>query len=356
MLKYINVHENDELVTFEEEGHVYTYTPTGKPVRKSVTGVVGPHFDTFDAPAIVERYFDSWLGNSRHKNHELAKFLVATSATRAEAHQKVLDYWSTIGADAATAGTKMHLTLELYIQNMPLVLPPGESLPHCVGLYDQFVKDFKPELELMPWRCEFPVVLVVDGVVVVAGMIDYIAVDNTGMFHVFDWKRVDPHKKGRLGESGKNAYHEKKAAGPFSAFEANDYNKYSAQLLAYKWILEKQYGLRVAGCYMVQMHPDMEKAHVCPVNVQLEHAVNDAMMAEILEAAIETANGSVSATLDAAVECAGELVATPPDPTMEFMVNSGSTFGDEDVPVAKAPLVQRTISRPTDASTPEMVD
>ena len=48
-------------------------------------------------------------------------------------------------------------------------------------------------------------------------------------------------------------------------WEASSYNKYSAQLHGYRWqLIEGGYMKpeEIAGCFLVQMHEDMQKAHV----------------------------------------------------------------------------------------------
>ena len=59
------------------------------------------------------------------------------------------------------------------------------------------------------------------------------------------------------------------ALAPFHEWEAKSYHKYSAQLLGYKYMLTHGGYFKaseIAGCYIVQIHEDLDKANVVEVN------------------------------------------------------------------------------------------
>ena len=304
-LRESNVHPKDALITFIADGHKYLYVPTGERIRKSTTGVLKPFFDTFDGMKICKSYFASWLRNESHKYHHLALYLEAVCATREQAHEQMCAHWMGIGDAAAAAGTAMHEQLELFIQNELPDPKPGEAPPKAVLAYLGFLDWFYPDCELKPWRCEFQVVYVQDGVPVVAGTIDFIMKDNLDRFWLFDWKRVSPKKKGLLGKrsAAKSMFTPTKASGPFAEFDADSYSQYSAQLLGYRWIIEHGgYDMEIAGCFLVQIHDDLDKAHVVAVDDAMEEAVNTAMLAEVAAAKAEAAAAAAATTGPIAAE------------------------------------------------------
>ena len=121
-------------------------------------------------------------------------------------------------------------------------------------------------MDLRPWRTEFKCVHVVDEIPLVAGCIDFIMIDANGHYWLFDWKRVDPRKKGLLGQKEsvrRQPTRVQRAGGSFHAVDATSYNQYSAQLLVYKYILENSgHNMRVAACMIVQIHDDLDEAHM----------------------------------------------------------------------------------------------
>lgn len=297
-LKDVNPHANDALVTFYDEGHKYIYEPTGARVRKSMTGVLKPLFDTFDGTAIATKNFAKWSRDETSKYWGLCNHLThVVGLDKPAAAAEIVKLWNKIGEMAADEGTAMHHTLELYIQGE---LPPPSAdapPPMAVAAYLGMMEWFYPEMELRPWRCEFSVVLVVDDVPVVSGQIDLVMKDKNGRYWLFDWKHTNPKKKGLLGKRKQSFFPPEKANGVFAEWDATDYNKYSAQILGYRYILEHGgYAMDIAGCFIVQMHEDLDKANVVEP-AEVEDEVNAMMQAEIDAAREEAA--AKSSTVDA---------------------------------------------------------
>ena len=167
-----------------------------------------------------------------------------------------------------------------------------------VAAYIGWKESFYPEMKLEPWRCEFVCVLVVDGIPVVSGSIDLIMKDKNGRYWLVDWKHTNPKKKGLLGKrkagAGKSFFPPDMAKGAFSAYEASDYNKYSAQLHGYRYMLEKGGYFKpeeIAGVFIVQIHEDLDKANVVEANDDDDfiEAVWEVMGGEHAEAVCEMA-------------------------------------------------------------------
>lgn len=305
MLQSMHPHPRDALLTFEEATHVYTFVPTGERVRASVTQLLKPHFETFDGPAVVSRLFDGWLRDEGHKYHALVQYLTAVRRLdRATSEGEVLALWKAKGDRAAEAGTAMHAEIEAVWNRLAwdggAVERESPSLEVCAML--RAFESFGLKEQLRPFRTEFPVVLTAidDAGVefpVLAGSIDFVAKDQSGRAWVFDWKRVDPSKKGLLG---KTAMGGPRATPPFQAHPANQYAAYSAQLWTYARILEMRYGMTVAGCVLVQLHPALQgRAHVVEaldMRAEVETLLDLLLLTTSLERAGQAAMGVENAT------------------------------------------------------------
>ena len=299
-LHEIHPHPLDNQVVFFEAGHRYEHVESGKRVRTSVTSLLKPYFDTFDGSAIVKRQFNKWILDDNGKYGQLCQYLTLVAGfTDDEAQLEILKLWEAKGKVACLAGTAMHKNIEDFLNGM---LPPPETAlaaPEGVADYIGMMGTFYPEMELRPWRTEFLVCLTTlasDGVEipVVAGAIDCIMIDKFNRYWILDWKRVDPKKKGLLGKrrSDGSPFRPEKAKGPFQSHDADSFTQYSAQLLAYKWIIENGgYDLNIAGCFLVQIHPSIACAHVIEV-LDLEDEVDSVMRDEIEAAKREHAEKS----------------------------------------------------------------
>ena len=294
-----NPHPLDGLILFQESGHRYYYTPTGEKIRKSMTSVIKPYFETFDGMAVARKCVPKWLNDETSRYGALCNYLRMVTGLDNEAiAAEIAKLWDANGRQAAAEGTKMHQDLELYIQD--LLPPPSKDMepPHAVGAYLGWLDSFYPDQQLQPWRVEFPIVLVEEGTVVCCGTVDYIMRSKkTGKYWVLDWKHTNP-KRGLLGKrkpgASKPFFPPDMAKGLFQEFEASDYNKYSAQLLGYRFMLEHGGYLtrdQIAGCFIVQIHEDLDRAHVVEVNDddEFKEAVDAMMEKEIEEAKREAA-------------------------------------------------------------------
>lgn len=290
MLSETHPHELDGLLTFVEENHVYTYAPTGEKIRISMSGILKRCFpDDFDGPGTAKKYFANWLRDDTHKYWGLANYLMfVQKLDRRAAEAEICKLWEVTGERARDDGTGMHQLLEDYINGLwkPELPPDGGKIPGkppheivCyLGMIDKLNAKY-PEMGLYPWRTEFKMVVTHDFeynelhetprdvmAVVCAGTADLIMKDKLGRFWILDWKRVDPKKKGKLGKrKATELFPDSDAVGFMAAYPNNAFTKYSAQLLGYKWMFERggymKEGEEVAGCFIVQIHPDLPEAH-----------------------------------------------------------------------------------------------
>ena len=298
-------HLHDGRVVFFDEGHWYKHVATGLRVPKSQTAATGPYFDTFDADKSVEKYYRGWRNNKESKYCALIHYLELVKEQDEEAIKTAIrQLWRANGDRAASEGTKMHAAIEDFLNGV--LPPPSKDVPAPMGvvLLEGALQWFYPEQQLEPWRVEFsvcvetPVVKWVNKTLgvqtvqmpAICGNIDAIFRSRKdGRYWILDWKRVDPQAKGLLGKQpvqlgcSKRPRAPDRATGPFSEWEANSYNKYSAQLHGYRWqLIEGGYMQpeEIAGCFLVQMHESMPKAHVIEA-ADLQDEVDKVMRAEV---------------------------------------------------------------------------
>lgn len=297
-------HRLDYLLRFEESNHAYTYTPTGENVRISMSGILKRCFpDDFDGASVTKKYFPKWFKDESNKYWGLANYLMLVQKmSRSDAELEIQKLWTANGERARDDGTGMHQLLEDYINGQwkpepPLDggLIPGKP-PHEIvcylGLLDN-INERYTGMGLYPWRTEFKMVVTTtfehqtDDAIpydhtmpVCAGTADLIMKDRLGRYWIFDWKRVDPTKKGKLGKRKSNStFSDPEAIAHMEGYPNNAFTKYSAQLIGYKWMFEQggymDEGEEVAGCFIVQIHPDLPEAHFIEAGSGLGHEFED---------------------------------------------------------------------------------
>jgi hypothetical protein len=260
-------HARDNAVVFDEPTHTYTWRVREGVTERaplSVSGLLKPFFDDFDAQAVIKKYWRTWLSNEEHKNHALVNYLYYRRALDEDALiDEIAAYWACGGARAAADGTAMHKTLELFINGTyaPSEREAQGAPPHELLALLALQEKHWPDLRMRPYRTEFSMVYSDEttGRPLLAGQADYIAIDKFGRYHLLDWKRTKPNKAilGRKMANTSKIFRNKYAKAPFQEYAMDDYVKYSAQLHIYAFILREQYGIDCVSCHMVQIHPDL---------------------------------------------------------------------------------------------------
>ena len=148
--------------------------------------------------------------------------------------------WKENGRKASTAGTKMHYDIECFYNDMDI-----EIEEDCVE-FDYFLR-FEQDYgeKLTPYRTEW---MVWDKDLRLAGSIDMIFENEDGSLVIYDWKRCKEIKKENRFESAKTEC--------IKHLPNSNYWHYSLQLNTYKYLIEKNYGKKVKGMYLVCLHPN----------------------------------------------------------------------------------------------------
>lgn len=218
-------HPNDARIRFEEGPHLYYIDEVNE--NTSVTTLVHSFFQEFDADKVIKKMRKS----SRWQN----------SPYYGMTDEEIKQIWEDRKIEASEAGTKMHYDIELFYNN---IIPENDSLEW--KYFQQFHQTQVLTKGLIPYRTEW---VVFDLEYQLAGSIDMIfQVDKNDpdTLMIYDWKRCKKIEKTNSFQCGKP---------PIEHLPDSNYWHYALQLNMYRYILEKNYGKKITGLYLVCLHP-----------------------------------------------------------------------------------------------------
>ena len=171
--------------------------------------------------------------------------------------QEVIEMWERKGKESRDLGTAMHKKIENYYQGI------DSANDDAFNLFRIFANNIK----LVPYRTEWAVY---DWEYKLAGTIDFVDYQN-GEYTVYDWKRSDkiiangmPIKTNKYGEKGNY---------PLEHIDNSPYYHYALQLSLYKFILERNYGIKIDKLRLGTFHPTYNKPYLLEVPY-LENEIN----------------------------------------------------------------------------------
>ena len=230
LLSTRNVHPRDSRIVFHEGPHVYEIDGSSEGYV-SVTTLNHGYFPGFDSDKIVDGIVSE--KNKKRMADPTYKYYGMT-------RESILESWADNGRLASEAGTKMHLDIEMFYNEM-LVQNTSEEY----RLFNMFVKEW-PQLEA--YRTEWTVF---HEEAKIAGSIDMVFRNKeTGMYEIYDWKRVK--------EISMTAFKDDDVGlvPPLTTMPNTNYWHYALQLNIYQYILREKYGLQVSNRCLIVMHPD----------------------------------------------------------------------------------------------------
>jgi len=226
LLSEKNKHERDSRISFIEEGHIYDVD--GDRGYTSVTTFVHHFFDGFDAEKVLAK-----MENSRKKE---------TSPYYGMTNGEILDVWEKKRNQSATMGTLMHQQIENFYNQISVEV---EKIPVEWELFQNFNERFGK----VPYRTEW---YVFDEENRIAGSIDMMfrmyPEDNEQLI-IVDWKRTEELKLTNYFQSGRY---------PLEHLQDCNFYHYCLQLNTYRYILQKHYGKKIVGMFLVVLHPNNE--------------------------------------------------------------------------------------------------
>ena len=217
----INKHSRDRFLSFDEISHIYTVDGN---TLQSITNIVEKCFPKFDAQLHAK----------------------TTAAKMGMTEEEVIAMWEQKGKESRELGTAMHQKIESYYQG---------KQPYEDDAFRLF-KVFADKVKLEPYRTEWAVY---DTDYNIAGTIDFVDYQN-GEYTIYDWKRSD--KIIANGMPVKVSKYQEKGLYPLEHLENCAYYHYALQLSLYKFILEKNYDIKVSDLRLGIFHPSYDKPYV----------------------------------------------------------------------------------------------
>lgn len=217
----------DDLLTFDEPTHIYTYLPTGEHFT-SVTTVIHRYFPHFDADLV--------LSKMRRKPLD-AKYQGMTN-------DEIKKLWANNAKEASELGTTMHACIETFLKTGIDEWPTHLESEHqqFLAFYDTIKDDYEfyaSELRIF------------DEDLKIAGSLDCLfRHKNTGKFMLLDWKRAKEFRMENKFE---------KAFPPIPHLHNCNYHQYSLQLCLYSHILREKYNIEVSEQYLVAFHQERSR-------------------------------------------------------------------------------------------------
>ncbi len=154
--------------------------------------------------------------------------------------EEIKKLWSDSGTEASTAGTKMHLHIEMYYNDIQLEIPDDSVEFNHFLTYQRKIGS-----KYIPWRTEWSVFF---EDALIAGQIDMIYKNPvTGKFIVGDWKRAKEIKR-------ENRFQNMLA--PVDHLPDTNLWHYTLQLSIYRYFLEVKYGMEFEDQFLVVLHPN----------------------------------------------------------------------------------------------------
>lgn len=231
-LSNLNPHPKDKYIFFDEPSHVYSILDpvTNIPDSNytSVTTVNHGLFPEFNDDAVLK------------KMRKSVKF--AYSEYKDMTDDEIKAQWQEIKDEACDQGTEMHYMIECFYNGE--VLNNSKEFEIEMKYFSDYYNDHK---DLIPYRTEWRLY---DTELKIAGSIDMIFKGSDGTLKMHDWKRCK-----KIEDSNPFGW------GKYKCIEHlpdSNYWHYCLQLNTYKYMIEKNYGMKVTEMYIISMHPNNE--------------------------------------------------------------------------------------------------
>lgn len=233
----INTHPRDKRIEFYPEPHIYTIDKTPAPSASTIISKFFPEFDSYGK------------ASSLSPNNPLYGLPV----------DEIVETWNARGMEAANKGTFLHEQIEKYYL--------GESYQRTeeFHLFEQFVSDHQ---EIKPYRSEWRVF---DDEHHIAGTIDLISKNGLG-YDIYDWKRSKKVVDTYSGEPITIDTWGNNGVGQLKDIDDTSFNRYCLQQSLYRYILEKNYNLKISKMFLVVLYPDNDRYYKVPVPYQKNRA------------------------------------------------------------------------------------
>ena len=225
------IRQRDSRIYMDEPTHIY-YLDGCRRVAISGTGFLHLFFEPFDVKKVTEELSaKAKAGSAYHGKSadEISKMWTAGTASGSRMHKNIEEYWNAVMM-SETSDNFNTTRVEDY------------------GLFAQFLTWFR-RTNLRPFRTEW---MIYDEEYDIAGSIDFVAYNpTTDKYWVIDWKRSNRLRR--------ESYKSKKGLHCCDTLDDCNGNHYQLQVNLYQHILEKNYGIKIEQCVVVNLHPVISK-------------------------------------------------------------------------------------------------
>lgn len=239
--------QQDGKLSFNEKEHIYMLNDTE---MRSVSSIVAMFFREFDTVGISLK---KCYGNE-------------TEAA------KLREVWESKGSVASQAGTFLHKQIEDYLNGKEIpdllcdVCYEGNYVKcrHTLDISREwsYFKAFERNTPFIPFRTEWRIY---DTDARMAGTLDFVCACPDGTYEIYDWKRsnkIDPAERNPWANGLNGLEH----------LTDTSYSHYCLQQNLYRYMLEKNYGIKVSRMNLVVLHPELPSYRVVSIP-PMEHEV-----------------------------------------------------------------------------------
>ena len=255
--------KEDKNLVFDEVPHTYKYKGE---LMDSVTTFLGTLFPKFDTETIAKR----------------------TAEKKGVTVKSILKEWDKKREDACDLGNKIHLYCENIVRGGHIdpetgyyvtVRQMNKKLRKCAknekeqGLRNGASKFFADHFDMTPITAELQMCI---PELKIAGMCDALLQSSDGQYFLYDWKT---NKK-----IDRSNHYGGKMLKPYEKIDDCNLVKYSLQMFVYKYMLEKIYSIKIAGCYLVHIKEDNYQEYKCdPLYEQIAKEIIDARFSDVIK-------------------------------------------------------------------------
>lgn len=224
--KKIKTVSQQDTIAFEDEAHIYHHPKdnTGNAQYISVTTLIDRFF-----PFDIDRYIE---GKATNENRD---------------PQEVLEEFLQLRDEAAEKGTEMHVNIEHF-----LIGKSHSVLSKEFNLFSKFYQDVIQRFGFEFYEAEKRILLEEFNI---AGTVDALFKNpNNNEYIMLDWKR----SKKLVIDGNPRIFGYGFALSELQHLDNSSYYKYALQLNIYKYILEKNYGLKISSMNLIVLHENYD--------------------------------------------------------------------------------------------------
>lgn len=246
-LAVTNPHERDSNIKFYNRSHKYDISKDNSSYT-SVTTWCHSHFSRFNSTEVI-------------RNIKNGKNWGPSNKYWGMSDNEIAELWKKTGSEAAKAGTKMHSSIETFMNKGTSVNTTQKDLKeNYMQMEDtkewkQFLSFIDDYPDLKPYRTEW---MVYHEDLKIAGSIDMVYENPDGTLAIYDWKRSkEISKSNSFGKYSLNSI--------LSDIYDTNFWHYSLQLNVYRYILESKYNKKVTSLNLVRLHPESSEYELLEV-------------------------------------------------------------------------------------------